>query len=83
MTDKIVKDKIGQVLNVGSIVASPHAKTELKIGRVVKLAPKQAKIEDVNNPSGSTWYKYHHEVVCLDALDQTLMYMLSRGIEAK
>lgn len=39
------KDKIGQDLAPGDIVAVPNSKTNLKLGRIIKLTPKGAKID--------------------------------------
>ena len=66
-------DKIGQPITVGSIVAAPYTKTNLRIQRVEKITPKQLKLEGGG-------YKYHDEVICLDEIEATVMYLMTQGL---
>jgi len=76
---EIVNDKIGQEIRVGSIVAMPNAKTELKIGRVKKISSKTILCEDVNRTSSQS-RKRHTEVICLDEMEATVMYLMTRNL---
>lgn len=81
--EKIVQDKIGQDIRVGSIVAVPNSKTNLEICRVIKIMPKQLRCEKVEGNISrwhGIWNKYHNEVICLDEMEQTVMYMMSRNL---
>jgi hypothetical protein len=74
---------MGQEVRVGSIVVAPDSKTSMFIGRVIKITPKQLRLENLDI-APSTYrrepYKYHHEVVCLDQMQETVMYLLKRGV---
>jgi len=76
------EDKIGQEIHVGSIVVAPNGYSSLKICRVINITPKQLKCSDVNNTSkyANISYKYPNEVVCLDDLDATMVYLLMRKL---
>ena len=77
-------DRLGQTIKEGSIVAAPDSKTSLFIGRVIKITPKQLRLENLDNRAkgyrGSSPYKYHHEVVCLDQMQEIVMYLLKLNV---
>lgn len=83
VTDELIKDRLGQELKEGSVVVAPDTKTSMFIGRVLKITPKQVKLENLDKAK-SQWrrhpYKYHHEVVCLDQMQATVLYLLSRNL---
>jgi hypothetical protein len=68
-----VFDKIGQPIKVGSIVAAPCSASMITINRVEKITPKQLRLSN-------TSYKYHHEVICLDEMEATVMYLMTRNL---
>lgn len=78
--EPVAYDKLGQEIKEGSVVAAPFGKSDLKICRVLKIAPKQLKVADVSvvdtSQYGATKYKTHSEVVCLDEMEATVMYLL-------
>lgn len=76
-------DKIGREIHVGSIVVTPYTASMTKIGRVVKITPKSVSCEDVNATTAkyrSSWLKAQAEVICLDDLEQLVMYMMTRNL---
>ena len=73
-----VDDVVGQKIKVGSIVVAPHSTTTVFIGKVTKITPKQLKIE-----GSGYWrpvYKNHNQVVCMDAIPETVMYILQKDL---
>lgn len=80
----VTEDKIGQEVKVGSIVAMPETKSLLKIGRVLKISPKTLLIQDVNGTSSNSRWdesrKKHKEVICLDEMEATVMYLMTRNL---
>ena len=79
---EVPTDRLGQVLAVGSIVAAPDSKSSLLIARVSSISPKQVKLEKLSGASsyGRPPYKYHNQVVVIDSIDETFLYMLGRGL---
>jgi hypothetical protein len=83
VTTEVVQDKIGQEVRVGSIVAAPNSKTSLVICRVTKLMPKKLRLEEVGAETRSyrpSWDKYHHEVICIDEMEHTVMYLMTQNL---
>ena len=81
--EQVVFDKIGQEIRLGSIVAAPNSKTSLVICRVTKLMPKKLRIEEVGNETKTyrpNWDKYHHEVICIDEMEHTVMYLMTQNL---
>ena len=81
MTD-VAYDRLGQEIKVNSLVAGPDTKTTIDVFRVEKITPKQLKLLSVSKtkPRYNPYkYKNHEEVICLDNIDQTTVYMLSRN----
>ncbi len=76
----MILDRLGQPIEVGSIVCAPDTKTSMFIGRVIKITPKQLRLENLDSAYKSEPYKYHKEVVCIDHMQETIMYMIKRGI---
>jgi hypothetical protein len=83
VTTEVVQDKIGQEVRVGSIVAASNSKTSLVICRVTKLMPKKLRLEEVGTETRSyrpNWDKYHHEVICIDEMEHTVMYLMTQNL---
>lgn len=81
--EQVVHDKIGQEVRLGSIVAAPNTKTKLIICRVTKLMPKKLRLEEVGSETKSyrpIWDKYHHEVICIDEMEHTVMYLMTQNL---
>ena len=81
MTD-VAYDRIGQEIKVNSLVAGPDTKTTIDVFRVKKITPKQLKLLPISKSETSYnpfKYKNHEEVICLDNIDQTTVYMLSQN----
>lgn len=74
----ITYDKIGQEVKVGSLVVAPDTKTQLFIGKVESISPKQLKLRNVEK--NWTSYKYHSEVLCIDGLEGTVMFLLASNL---
>ena len=76
-------DKLGREIRIGSIIVAPYSASMTKIGRVVKITPKNVSCESVNetpNKYKSSWLKAQAEVICLDDLEQVVMYMMTRNL---
>lgn len=82
MVDTPVYDKIGQEIKVGSVVAAPHTKTLMNICRVSNISPKTVKLEGINCKLNwkNAVYKKHREVVCLDEMEATVMFLLQQNL---
>jgi hypothetical protein len=82
MVNTLVYDKIGQEIKVGSIVAAPYTKTLLNICKIQSILPKTVKLEGINCKLNyrNTVYKKHHEVVCLDEMEATVMFLLKQNL---
>lgn len=78
------KDKIGQEIKIGSLVAAPVGRGVLSICRVVKIAPKQLRLEQIKKQNQYncivTYYKYHNEVICIDGIEESVLYLLSQNL---
>jgi hypothetical protein len=77
-----VTDRLGQEILVGSIVAAPHTKSYMFIGRVESISPKTVKLQPLDGTASSSHppYKYHNQVIVIDAIDETFLFMLGRGL---
>jgi len=79
-------DRLGQELRVGSIIAAPHTRSAIVIGRITKITPKMICFEDIDRKplkaqsASPTQHKYHTEVICLDTLEETVMFMMTRNL---
>jgi hypothetical protein len=70
------KDKIGQDLAPGDIVAVPNSKTDLKLGRVIKLTPKGAKIDVKKYSTGTVEsFKPVNAIIKINPEDALLMVL--------
>lgn len=82
MSNEIIYDKIGQEMKVGSIIAMPDSRSVLKIGRIQCISPKTILAIDINSESsynrGSR--KRHQEVICLDEMETTVIYLMTRNL---
>ena len=80
-----VKDILGQTVKVGSLVAAPNTKTQMWIGRVSEITPKQLRIEDMSGKTDyrgkvKAAYKNHEQVVCLDQIPESLFIILKQNL---
>lgn len=86
MSEIVAYDRIGQEIKVGSIIAVPYTKSKLAIGRVTSITPKKVRFEDIHRIHGSsqearpTYNKYQSEVICLDNLDETVMFIMTQNL---
>lgn len=83
MTDLTeANDIIEQTVSVGSMVAAPHTRTSMFIGKVIKITPKRFKIEEINGKSirPRVTYKDHGQVVCLDAIEESIFVLLKQNL---
>jgi len=84
MTKTTVYDKLGQAMQVGSIVAVPNSATKMQICRLTKIMPKLIKVSRLNNTGyQSSSNKYPSEVICLDAIEETVMYILTSDLKER
>ncbi len=86
MTLEVAYDRLGQELKEGSIIAAPHTRASIVIGRITKITPKMVRFEDIDRKplraqsARPTHTKYHNEVICLDELEETVMFMMTRNL---
>ena len=70
------KDKIGQDINIGAIVAYPRGRTSLEIGKVERITSKKVHVSPIGYPSRSLMYP--NEVIVIDEIKQITLYLLMR-----
>jgi hypothetical protein len=74
------KDKIGQSIELGKIVAYPVSGTQLGVGVVEKI---HTVMITVKNVSDKGWrrevHRYPAQVVIINDIPETLMYVLTNG----
>ena len=76
------KDKIGQAIEIGSIVAYPISGTRIGVGSITKLHPVMITVKDI---SGRGWppdvKRRSDQVVAINGIPETLMYLLTKSNE--
>lgn len=77
---EIATDKLGQDVKVGSIVVAPNGNRNIQIGRVTRITPKMVRVDNINSRWSSDELKYHDQIVCIDEMEQTVLYLLSRNL---
>ena len=70
-------DKLGQPIEVGSIVAYPISASTIGIGKVTKLNEKMITISALQTKRPNTVRKYYAQVVSIGDIPETLMYLLT------
>ena len=77
-------DRLGNEIHEGSIIAAPDSKTRLIIGRVEKIAKIQIGIKNLDAKGeyfrNQISYKYPEQVICLDKMEELILYLLSRNL---
>ncbi len=72
-------DKIGQSIEIGSVVAYPISGTLLGVGVVEKLHNIMITVKDTTTHSWRTEVKrYPAQVVIINGIPETLMYLLTK-----
>lgn len=77
-------DKLGREFKVNSIVVCPETRSMLSVKRVISISGKMARVVSINhkiNPdrkfSSAGSLKYHNELLCIDELEETMLYLLT------
>ena len=78
MSETITRDKLGRTISVGQSVAYPDGNSILGIGTVIKVTPKQVRIQPVVRLSAKGLLKYQDEVVIIEDMYIT-MYILKNS----
>lgn len=79
-------DRLGQEMRVGSIIAAPYTRSRIVIGRVTRMTDKMLRFEDIDRNTGTaqssrpTYNKYHNEVICLDEMEATVMFLMTQNL---
>lgn len=76
--DAVYLDRIGQEVRVGSIVATPSSISSITICRVIAITPKSFRVEYISG--GGNTLKRRNEVICLDEMEATVMYLMTRNL---
>jgi hypothetical protein len=71
-------DRLGQPVLVGSIVAVPDTKSRIDICRVIGITPKSYRVTTIEGRRSCL--KRQDEVICLDEMEATVMYLLTHNI---
>lgn len=78
MTSIQATDRIGQLIDVGDIVAVPYTASMIKICTVEKITPKMVSVRTVaTEKQGFSGRKRHTDVIRLNDIEDLVMYIMA------